>query len=130
MATLDLGDETLRVVGVHLSYHDSATTDEQTQDLLSRLAGHGPVIVAGDFNALSDSPAVRRCLSAGLVDSLPGDIDHCLLPADDAGLGWKLEKAAWTFRPADLEKLVGQATEISDHAGILVDLRRQRALPR
>jgi len=78
------------------------------------------VIVAGDFNAGSDSPAVTQFTQAGFVEVLPGGIDHLLLPKD--AWGWKLTEASWTFRPENLGQLIGRRVEVSDHPAIIADL--------
>lgn len=41
---------------------------ERTLAFVERVAGDGPVILLGDFNATVDAPEVRRLLDAGFVD--------------------------------------------------------------
>jgi hypothetical protein len=36
--------------------------------------------------------------------------------------GWKLSRAAWTFRPEDLVLHLGKRVELSDHPAIIADL--------
>jgi hypothetical protein len=82
------------------------------------------VVVAGDFNAGSGSPAVTQFTQAGFVEALPGGIDHLLLPT--GRWGWRLAETAWTFRPEDLAALIGKRVEISDHPAIVADLLPRR----
>jgi hypothetical protein len=117
---LDLGGRPLTVAGLHCHDRDEGVVTRQAGSLLARLGGGGPMVVAGDFNAGSDSPAVRQFVRAGFVDALPGGIDHLLLPGP--AWRWKLDKAVWTFRPADLVPLIGKRVEVSDHPAILADL--------
>jgi endonuclease/exonuclease/phosphatase family metal-dependent hydrolase len=92
VATLDLGDRLLTVAGLHCHHQDEGVAAEQARSLLGRLDRQGPVLLAGDFNAGSDSEAVRQFVREGFVDALPGGIDHLLLPGE--GRGWKLDSAA------------------------------------
>jgi endonuclease/exonuclease/phosphatase family metal-dependent hydrolase len=124
VATLDVGGRLLAVAGLHCHDRDESVAAAQAHSLLTRLPKAGPVIVAGDFNADSGSPAVAQFTRAGFVDVLPGGIDHLLLPKD--GWGWQLAEAAWTFRPDDLPPLIGKRVEISDHPAIVADLVPQR----
>jgi hypothetical protein len=77
-------------------------------------------VVAGDFNAGSNSPALAPFTQAGFRDVLPGGIDHLLLPTTP--WGWNLVSAAWTLRPDDMMQLIGKRAEVSDHPAILADL--------
>jgi endonuclease/exonuclease/phosphatase family metal-dependent hydrolase len=120
VATLDLGGRLVTLAGLHCHHQDEGVAAEQARSLLGRLDRERPVVVAGDFNAGSDSEAVRQFVREGFVDTLPGGIDHLLLPGK--ALGWKLDAAAWTFRPEDLVSLIGKRVEVSDHPAILVDL--------
>jgi hypothetical protein len=124
VATLDLGGRPLTVAGLHCHDQDEGVTAHQAHSLLARLPQGGPVIVAGDFNAGSGSPAVAQFTHAGFADVLPGGIDHLLLPK--GAWGWQLAEAAWTFRPDDLGPLIGKRVEISDHPAIVADLARRR----
>jgi endonuclease/exonuclease/phosphatase family metal-dependent hydrolase len=124
VATLDLGGRPLTVAGLHCHDWDEGIAAEQAHSLLARLPQAGPVIVAGDFNAGSGSPAVTQFTQAGFADALPGGIDHLLLP--QGPWGWQLAEAAWTFRPDDLMPLIGKRVEISDHPAIVADLVPQR----
>src|SRR5262249_33594817 len=81
--------------------------------------------LAGDFNAESDSPAVRLIIDAGFEDTLPGGIDHIFVPREGAA-GWKLESVRWTFRPEDMPHLIGKEAEISDHPGMVADFVRKQ----
>ena len=123
MATLDLGGRPLTVAGLHCHDQDEGVTAHQAHSLLARLPQGGPVIVAGDFNAGSGSAAVAQFTRAGLVEALPGGIDHLLLP--QGPWGWRLAGAAWTFRPDDLPPLIGKRVEISDHPAVVADLERR-----
>jgi endonuclease/exonuclease/phosphatase family metal-dependent hydrolase len=124
VATLDLCGRPLTVAGLHCHDRDKAIAAEQAHSLLTRLPQTGPVIVAGDFNAGSDSAAVSQFTRAGFVEVLPGGIDHFLLPREP--WGWQLAEAAWTFRPDDLTPLIGKRVEISDHPALVADLVPQR----
>jgi endonuclease/exonuclease/phosphatase family metal-dependent hydrolase len=117
---IDLGERRLTVAGLHCHDQNEAVATSQAHSLLTRLDRDAIVIVAGDFNAASESPAVTQFIQIGLVDALPGGIDHLLLPGGE--WGWKLAEASWTFRPEDLEQLLGRRVEISDHPAILADL--------
>jgi endonuclease/exonuclease/phosphatase family metal-dependent hydrolase len=123
LAVLDLGGgETLTVVGTHLDNRKLATANAQALHLAGRLESLRPWILAGDLNAPSGGPAVAAFERLGLTDLLPGGIDHVLAPTGGA---WRVESAAWTLRPEEVERLIGVRAEISDHPGILVDFVRQ-----
>jgi len=126
VAAVDLGDETLTVVGVHLTYESEEAGRRQAESLLSRLPGEGSLVVAGDLNAGPGSPAVRVFLDAGFVDTVPGGIDHVFFPRALDASGWAVQSADWTLRSVDLVELIGRSAEISDHPGIVVDLVRWR----
>jgi endonuclease/exonuclease/phosphatase family metal-dependent hydrolase len=123
VAELDLGGETLTVVGAHLTCHGDEANEAQAQSLVQRLPTRGLVLVAGDLNADSDSGAVRHFAGAGYLDTVGGGIDHVLVPRDLAA------RAGWTLRPDDLAGLIAKRSEISDHPGIVVDLVRIRPGP-
>jgi hypothetical protein len=120
VTTLDVGSRPLTVAGLHCPDRDEGVATDQAGSLLARLGREGPVVVAGDFNAGSDSEAVGQFVRAGFVDALPGGIDHLLLPG--RAWGWKLEAATWALRPEDLVPLLGKRVEVSDHPAILADL--------
>ena len=120
VATIDLGGRKLTVAGLHCHDRQEGVATDQAHSLLSRLDRSETILVAGDFNAGSDSPAVTQFTQSGFVDVLPGGIDHLLLPNET--WSWKLVKVSWTFRPEDLEKLIGRRVEISDHPAIVADL--------
>ncbi len=124
VATLDLGSQSMTVVGVHLAAGSEEVAEGQASSLLARIPSGGFVLVAGDLNAGSESPTVRRFLDAGFVDLMPGGIDH-VLPRDLASTGWRVERVAWTLRPDDVVELIGKETELSDHLAIVLDLVRE-----
>jgi endonuclease/exonuclease/phosphatase (EEP) superfamily protein YafD len=111
---------TLPVVATHLSNRGGELAFRQARDLAARLAGE-LTIVAGDLNAPSGSAAVGVFEALGLVDAVPGGIDHVLVHGEAP---WRVERAGWTLRPQELAALIGEEIEISDHPGIVVDLRR------
>ncbi len=117
------GGETLTVVGTHLDHRDPATADSQAAHVVDWIDPLRGPIVAGDLNAPSGSRAVALFEQLGFIDLLPGGIDHVLFPASSP---WQVERVDWTLRPDDLEELLGFKAEISDHPGIVVELRRAR----
>lgn len=124
-AVLDLGDgERLTVVSTHLSHRDQEIAGAQAEDLVTRLGAGGPMVVAGDLNAGSDSRAARALHDGSFDDLLPGAIDHVFLRAASR---WRVAAAAWTLRPDDVENLIGRRLTLSDHPGILVDLAPMQA---
>ncbi len=123
--TLALGGERpMMVVGTHLG-GTAELAVAQTRDLAARLpeAGYGTLIVAGDFNAGSDSAAAEALTARGLTDLVPGGIDHVFMaktavapearPRTEA---WRLVDNRWILRPEDLP------APLSDHPGIMIDL--------
>ncbi len=125
VVTLEIGGEPWTVVGAHLAT-SPPVADAQAADLAQRLPAIDRLLaVAGDLNVGSDSDGVAALTVRGLVDVLPGGIDHVLVPA--AG-PWRVERAAWTLQPADLAELTGDGTPISDHPAIVVDLVRGAAV--
>jgi endonuclease/exonuclease/phosphatase family metal-dependent hydrolase len=122
LCTLDLGGEPLTVVGAHLDNRNLETAAAQAATLAYYLRGTDAPIVAGDLNAGDDSAAVGALLDLGLRDLLDGGVDHVLFPRASS---WRVESAAWTLRPAELEVLIGERAVISDHPGIVVDLIRR-----
>ena len=120
VVTIDLGGRTLTVSGLHCHDQNDDVATAQANSLLRRLDRNEIVLVAGDFNAGSDSPAVTQFTRAGFAEVLPGGIDHLLLPRK--AWNWKLAEASWTFRPEDLRDLIGRWAEISDHPAIVADL--------
>lgn len=124
--------ERLTVIGTHLANNALDVAAAQSGSLTSLLPAEGPVWVAGDLNAPSDSAAVRALVDRGLVDVLPGGIDHVLVSSGgtESG-GWIVREARWTLRPQDLRRLIGKDERLSDHPAILVDfVRRPPAAPR
>ncbi len=114
---LEVGSgETLTVVSTHLTYRAAARL--QARDLGARL-GAAAAIVAGDFNAESGGAVTAELEELGFAEALPGGIDHVLIHESAA---WRVTDIAWTLRPRDLAALAGEAAEISDHPGIVVDL--------
>lgn len=113
--------ETLPVVGTHLTDRDPAVAVAQARNLAGMLAPDDLFAVAGDLNLPSGSDGVTAFEELGFADVVPGGIDHVLLKT---GGGWDVAKAEWTLRPRELVTLIGEAADISDHPGILVDLAR------
>jgi endonuclease/exonuclease/phosphatase family metal-dependent hydrolase len=111
----------VHVVGVHLS--TSAIADDQAAFLLETLKEDSRVVIAGDFNSLPDSRAIKTVVNRGFVEALPKNastepwIDHVFLAPP-----WHLivKDASWiiTTRP-----VAGVRDAISDHDGILVELQ-------
>jgi endonuclease/exonuclease/phosphatase family metal-dependent hydrolase len=120
VATVDLGGRKLIIAGLHCHDQKEEVATAQARSLLARLDQAERVIVAGDFNAGSDSSAVTQFTRDGFVDVLPGGIDHLLLPRE--AWDWKLVETSWTLRPEDLGDLIGRRVEISDHPAIVADL--------
>jgi endonuclease/exonuclease/phosphatase family metal-dependent hydrolase len=120
VATIDSGRRKLTIAGLHCHDQQEGVATAQAFSLLSRIDLSKAAIVAGDFNADSDSLAVTQFTDSGFMDVLPGGIDHLLLPRN--AWGWKLSEVSWTFRPKDLEKLLGRMVAISDHPAIVADL--------
>ncbi len=147
LAALDLGGgELLTVVGFHLANLDPSVADAQALHLAERLGAVGPasgavadardgherreaglaenlLVVAGDFNRASGTPALAAFTARGFADLLPGGIDHVLWRAPSSSR-WYVGDARWTLRPEDLAHLIGERAEISDHPAILVELVR------
>jgi endonuclease/exonuclease/phosphatase (EEP) superfamily protein YafD len=118
VCVLALGSgETLTVVGTHLDNRRLATATAQAQRLAKTVASLRAPIVAGDFNAASDSAALGAFGDLGYRDLVPGGIDHVLLPE---GSEWRSVEAEWVLRPEP----AGRSYAISDHPGIVVDLER------
>lgn len=107
-ASIDLGREKVMVVGTHLTCWDDATTAAQTENLLARLPEHDLLLVAGDFNAASESPAVKRMLDAEFIDKLPGGIDHLFMP--------KVNRTRWLL----------QEVRRTPHNAVVADFARRR----
>ena len=106
----------LTVIGTHLAAGDVAVADAQARDLAGRLP-RGFVIVAGDFNAGSDSGAVLAMKARGFSDLVPSGIDHVFVSR--LLEPWRLEGAEWALRPEDLAG--EESAVISDHPAIVVD---------
>lgn len=124
VAVLDVGGEKLRIGGAHLTTADLATATDQARRLLRHVPPQDLLLVCGDFNAPSDSGPVTTMTARGLVDALPGGIDHLFVPVVPGS--WQLERVAWTCRPEDLVTLIGKRVEISDHPAIVADFVRTR----
>ena len=114
------GGRKLTVCGLHCHDQNEAVATDQANSLLRRLDRNETVLVAGDFNAGSESPAVTQFTQAGFAEARPGGIDHLLLPRK--AWSWKLAEAFCTFRPEDLRELIGRGAEISDHPSLVADL--------
>ncbi len=121
LCTLDLGGESLTIVGTHLDNRRLETAGAQAAMLAGHLRGIDGVVVAGDLNAGDNSAAMAALLGLGLRDLLAGGIDHVLVPEQSI---WSVASASWTLRPPEVERLIGVRAEISDHPGIVVDLVR------
>ena len=122
VVTIPIGDELLTIAGTHLSFYSPSIAHQQSTCLAKSM---GKVtLVAGDFNAQSESAAVGVFTDQGMIDVVPGGIDHVLI--DPALASWTVAAARWTLRPQDMQALIGRAVEISDHPGILVDLVKTR----
>lgn len=119
--------QTVPFVVTHLTHSDSGARDAQALSLLE-LVPTDWHLVAGDFNGTTHSAAVRAFAEHGYRTLVPGGIDHVLVPTGGPQ-PWIVDGAAWTLRPADLERLIGESVPISDHPGIVVDLRRRDAQP-
>jgi hypothetical protein len=120
VVTIDVGGRKLTVCGLHCHDQNESVATEQANSLLRRFERNETVLVAGDFNAGSDSPAVTQFTRAGFAEALPGGIDHLLLPRK--AWSWKLAEAFWTFRPEYLREIIGRRAAISDHPAIVADL--------
>jgi endonuclease/exonuclease/phosphatase family metal-dependent hydrolase len=116
-------DETVSFVVTHLTHADPAVRDAQAISLL-QVAPSGWHLVAGDFNGTIRSAALAAFVERGYRTLVPGGIDHVLVPTGGEQ-PWIVDGAAWTLRPNDLRRLIGETVPLSDHPGIVVDLRRQ-----
>lgn len=119
----DLGHVT--VVGVHLSNSDAA--DDQAGYLIEILRDRSPDIIAGDFNSLPNARAMKAFVAGGFVEALPNNasaepwIDHVFLsPAFHKR--WEIKEASWIITT---QAVPGVRDAISDHDGIVVELRRR-----
>jgi endonuclease/exonuclease/phosphatase family metal-dependent hydrolase len=135
------------VVGVHLvrDEGDVRRADVrrgQALDLAQRLPEGRFLVVAGDFNDAPSESVLRPLLERGLVDQVPGGIDHVLVPASAVGVDekaggswkeetaraergrWRVVEARWVLRPGEVEALVGPGVALSDHPGLLVVFER------
>lgn len=134
-ALLDLGTRTVRLAGVHLAnpvnfpwWSSVATRRDQLAGLLEWLASddHGPVVVAGDFNASPAWPAYKR-MARELTD----------LVARHALTTDRRPEPTWGWRPAwprmlRIDHVFGRgvmATDVvvhrvrgTDHSAVVVDL--------
>ncbi len=126
--TLALGEERspgggqteyIEVVGTHLGGALELSI-AQTRDLAARLPENpeGPLVVAGDFNAGSDSAAIEALIGRGLRDLVPGGIDHVFVARPGV---WRVVDAQWILRPEELPE------RLSDHPGIVVEWARASA---
>jgi endonuclease/exonuclease/phosphatase family metal-dependent hydrolase len=140
---LDLGgDETLTVVGVHLS--NSASADDQAEYLMDVMKDVSPDIIAGDFNSEPQSRAIQAVRQHGFVEAVPTKAIHgaeqfdlpCKLVTEPiidhvffspAFLKrWQIKTASWVVTS---KAVTADATHarmaVSDHDAILVDLERR-----
>ena len=133
---LDLGEETLTVVGVHLSV---TNYDPQAEHLIDSVQPISADIIAGDLNAKPDTKAVAAFQSRGFVEVIPkkaarraislelsnesapnAGIDHVFL-SHDFQRRWRTEDSTWIM----MSRYVHCDMPLSDHDGILVDLQRR-----
>ena len=123
IVTVALGSgDRFTIIGTHLTHRAVDVAALQARDLERYVPSDGLRIIAGDFNAPSDSEAVTLFTSHGFTDVVPGGIDHVLVP--EAASPWRVDRASWTLRPDDTVALIGRRVRISDHPGILLDLSR------
>jgi endonuclease/exonuclease/phosphatase family metal-dependent hydrolase len=121
---IDLGTEAITIAGVHLSNSESA--NDQAEFLLED-SRTWPDLIAGDFNAEPTSRAVREFDARGFVELMPKKnsplpwIDHVFLAPAFANR-WEVTDASWILAT---EPVIGVRSAISDHNGILVELRRR-----
>jgi endonuclease/exonuclease/phosphatase family metal-dependent hydrolase len=109
------------VVGVHLSNSESA--DDQAAYLQHVLKDQSIHLIAGDFNALPDSRAVKAVVDLGFVEAKPKNasaepwIDHVFFAPP-----WHhfVKDVSWVITT---QPMPGVRDAISDHDGILVELR-------
>jgi endonuclease/exonuclease/phosphatase family metal-dependent hydrolase len=115
--TISVADQPVSIAGAHLTFYGDGIASEQAASVAKAV---GQVtVMAGDFNASSASEAVRIFTERGMVDVLPGGIDHVLVSISPE---WNVAEAHWTLRPEDMPALIGRKRDISDHPGIVVDL--------
>jgi endonuclease/exonuclease/phosphatase family metal-dependent hydrolase len=125
LTKIDLGHETLTVVGVHLSNTPSA--DDQAEYLQTNLQQHAPDIIAGDLNAGPESRAVKAFLHQGFAEAGPNNkdrapwIDHVFL-SPTFQKRWHIKDANCMYAT---QPVPGRRGPISDHDGILVELIRR-----
>ncbi len=136
------GNETLTLVGVHLS--DSASAGAQAEFLMTALRDDAPDIIVGDLNAEPSSRAVNAIINAGYLEAIPTEaihgrehyklphelvsgpiIDHLFLSASFLK-DWKIERTSWvlTSKPVTVDAVLVRDA-VSDHDAILIDLVRR-----
>jgi len=140
---LDIGrDEALKLVSVHLS--NSASADDQAEDLLEIVRGDAPDIIVGDFNSTPESRGVQVMLKGGFVEAIPTKailgqktfklpnekvarpfIDH-LFVSEGFLKKWEIVEAAWVLTSqAVTDDAVHGRMAVSDHDGLLVTIHRR-----
>lgn len=121
VARLDVGKRRpLTVVSTHLSDKNLQIAKDQADFLADRVPDAD--LIAGDFNAGSESEALDRFLSDGWCDTVPGGIDHILVDVD-ATTPWRIQQADWALLPDPVRDPSRSTFAISDHPAILVDLQ-------
>lgn len=119
VARVVLDDGPLTVATTHLDTHQSVSAVQLEHALGVVTSGPGSLVVTGDLNRFRPTvePAAKavglRYVAHGPTNPVPGPhrtIDHCLLSPDLAVRGVEV-----------------RATEVSDHAALIVDVDRGRA---
>ena len=118
---IDVADgEPVAVVGTHLTNSDEQLAEAQAASLLDALEDRDPLLIAGDFNAASESATLRQFSERGFRHLVSGGIDHVLVSLQEewhALYGEPLDTLARRESPS------GGAQPISDHPALLVELR-------
>ncbi|MEM7158530.1 MAG: endonuclease/exonuclease/phosphatase family protein [Myxococcota bacterium] len=113
------GSQPLRLLDVHADFLEEANL-RNLEDLRDFLGPNppGPIVVAGDFNAVDEAPGVQAVLSTGLVD---------LFSSWDPGPTRQGERIDFVFVDEALAPRVLEAgrvqTDASDHTPLWIDLQ-------
>jgi len=123
-ATIEFGDESLRLFNVHIDPHGPLDNQhQQTEAVLTEAQKHdGPVVILGDFNTLSKQKAVeiRKLLeSCGYATAFPTNVPTW------RGAGLRFH-ADWIFvRGVRVNRWgVARALSVSDHWPIWAEIEK------
>lgn len=117
---IDLNGYRLRVYCIHmgLTPEQRIAQAEEAMAVIGR--NSGPILLAGDFNAVPDSPELRYMLSGGLSDSFAEVADNLTFPSDvpQGRIDYMLFSNRLELRQATVVK-----STASDHRPIFGDFR-------